>query len=79
MIEETVQILCYHTGITDEMTVYDGLILKNSRVVIPSSLRSDLLQRIHAGYLGQEKCKERARAAVFWPGITREITETVQL
>ena len=79
MIEETVpSIVLPYWNYRDEMTVYDGLIMKNSRIVIPSSLRSDLLQRIHAGHLGQEKCKERARAAVFWPGITREITEAVQ-
>lgn len=71
-------ILLPYWNFRDEMTVYDGLILKNSRIVIPSSLRSALLQRIHAGHLGQEKCKERARTAVFWPGMNREITETIQ-
>ena len=39
----------------------NGLLLKQNRIVIPQDLRQDILQRIHEGHLGVEKCKRRAR------------------
>ena len=53
----------------DEMTVQNGLILKGTRIVISKKMKLNILERLHTGHLGQEKCKHRARATVFWPGI----------
>ena len=61
----------------EEISVVDGLILKNTRIVIPKSLRSDMLNKIHTGHFGQEKCRQRARNTVFWPGISKDITVLV--
>ncbi|XP_040915366.1 uncharacterized protein K02A2.6-like [Toxotes jaculatrix] len=41
-------------------------------------MRQDMLQRIHEGHLGVEKCKRRAREAVYWPGINKDIEEMIQ-
>lgn len=49
----------YH--VRGELSGVDGLLLKQNRIVIPSTLRQELLQRIHEGHLGVEKCKRRAR------------------
>ena len=54
------------------------MILKNSRIVIPKQLRKQILEKIHTGHMGQEKCKQRARSTVFWPGITNEIINLVR-
>lgn len=62
----------------DELTIEDGLILKGDRIVIQPSLRQEMLEIIHQGYLGQEKCLLRARACVFWPGITKVVISLVQ-
>ena len=61
----------------DEMTVQNGLILKGTRIVIPKKMKMNILERLHTGHLGQEKCKRRARATVFWPGINKDIEEMV--
>ena len=48
-----------------ELTVQDGLLLKNSRIVIPSCMRLEILDKIHAGYQGIVKCRERAKNSVW--------------
>ena len=61
----------------DEISCYEGLMLKGDRIIVPHRLRPEILQRIHAAHLGIEKCKARARGAVFWPGINSAIDELV--
>lgn len=56
-----------------DLSVVDGLLLKNNRIVIPQMLRQDILKRIHEGHLGIEKCKRRARESVFLPGLNKYI------
>ncbi|KAI4891972.1 hypothetical protein NFI96_009139, partial [Prochilodus magdalenae] len=60
-----------------ELSVANGLLLRDSRIVIPHSLRPEILRQIHEGHLGVEKCKRRARSAVYWPGINRDIENMV--
>ena len=43
----------------------NGLIMKGARLVIPSTLRSKVLEQIHEGHLGIEKCMLKARDSVF--------------
>ena len=62
----------------EELTIEDGLILKQERIVMPTTLRRGTLNTIHHGHLGQEKCLLQARSAVFWPGITKDVTNLVQ-
>nr|XP_054917162.1 uncharacterized protein K02A2.6-like [Dermacentor andersoni] len=61
-----------------ELSVVNGIVLKGSKVVIPKSMRQSILNRIHAGHLGLQKCKERARTLVFWPGLNGEIAALVE-
>ena len=53
----------------DRLSVDDGIIWCGLRVVVPSSLRRSMLSSLHAGHLGKEKTKERARRVVYWPGM----------
>lgn len=56
-----------------ELTVVNGVLFKGSRVVVPSSMRADMLKRLHEGHLGISKCKARARQLMFWPGMNADI------
>ena len=62
----------------DELSVEDGLVLKGERVLIPTTMRSYILQNIHAGHQGMEKCKLRAKTCVYWIGISANIERTVK-
>ena len=61
-----------------ELTVQGGLLLKGCQLVIPLSLRGEILDRIHSGHQGITKCRARAQQAVWWPGMSREIEEIVR-
>ena len=47
-------------NIRNELTVHDGIILKGERIVIPKSLRKDMMSLIHSFHLGMEGCLRRA-------------------
>ncbi|XP_062610112.1 uncharacterized protein LOC134271904 [Saccostrea cucullata] len=61
-----------------ELSYADGLILKGTKIVIPNSLRKEMLQKIHTGHLGIEKCRQRARQIMYWPGMNQSIEEKVK-
>ncbi|KAK7929206.1 hypothetical protein WMY93_005601 [Mugilogobius chulae] len=60
-----------------QLSETDGLVLYQDRLVIPTTLRSDVLKRIHEGHQGLTKCRARAKMSVWWPGISRDITQLV--
>ncbi|XP_060064739.1 uncharacterized protein K02A2.6-like [Ylistrum balloti] len=52
--------------------------MRGSRLVIPSSMRAEVLQKLHEGHQGIVKCRERAKNSVWWPGLSREIEDIVK-
>ena len=62
----------------EDLSMENGLITKGARLLIPPTLRKKVLEQIHDGHLGIEKCMLKARDSVFWPGISNDIHETVE-
>ena len=62
----------------DELSVEDGILLKGTRVIIPESMQSFILDRLHYGHLGIEKTRLRAKDSVYWININRDIETTVK-
>ncbi|CAC5404986.1 unnamed protein product [Mytilus coruscus] len=42
--------------IRDELTLQNGLLFKGERFIIPKSLRTDMIKRIHSSHIGIEGC-----------------------
>jgi len=51
----------------DELSVQNGLVFKCDRVVIPTSLRSEMIKKLHRTHMGIEGSLQRAREAFYWP------------
>ena len=50
------------------------IFMRGNRILILSSLQDE---QIHSGHQGIIKCKERARRAVWWPGVFSQIEQNV--
>lgn len=61
----------------DELALHEGLLLKGDQIIVPTQLRRKMLALIHQGHLGIESCIKRAKEALFWPGMSTDITTYV--
>ena len=74
---------CEHRGFPQELYLYwnfredlfvkDGLVTKSSKLLMPLTLRWKVMEQIHDGHQGIEKCMLKARESVFWLGISDDI------
>ena len=65
-------------AVRNALTVNRGLLMYNCRIVVPFSLQKETLEKIHQGHQGIERCRLLAQNAVWWPGLYRDIQETVK-
>ena len=59
------------------LSVADGCVYYNTRLVIPASMQAEVLRTLHDGHQGITKCRARARSAVWWPGLDAQIADMV--
>ena len=64
-----------YASFKDELCVINGIIYKGSRIVVPVSMRNEMLCRIHEGHLEQDKQKSMARSVLYWPNMNVHIEE----
>ncbi|XP_048257540.1 uncharacterized protein K02A2.6-like [Haliotis rufescens] len=62
----------------DELSIEDGLLLKGDCVIIPTSMKQEILGKLHEAHQGIEKTKLRAKTCVFWCGIGTDIENMVK-
>ena len=59
--------------LSDSLSTCHGCLIHGSRVVIPQSLQSKVLDLLHLEHFGMERMKQLARTAVYGPGIDAAI------
>ncbi|KAK9711109.1 Integrase zinc binding domain [Popillia japonica] len=60
-----------------ELTVIDDLIYKGQSIVVPKSMKHEMVQKIHYTYLGINECLKLAQESIFWPNMYNEIRQVV--
>nr|XP_040578314.1 uncharacterized protein K02A2.6-like [Lepeophtheirus salmonis] len=60
------------------MAVVGGLLMMGTRVVIPSAMKLDVLDRIHEGHQGIVKCKALTQNTIWWLGLMKNIEELIE-
>ncbi|UYV79978.1 K02A2.6-like [Cordylochernes scorpioides] len=61
----------------DDLTYQNGLLLRGQIILIPRSMRKEILEKLHQGHFGINKCRSRAKESVWWLGISQEIERMV--
>ena len=69
-IQET--IMPYYS-IRNTITHIDGLIFKDQLLIVPNTLRKEIMTQAHAAYGGIGACSHRIRDIAYWPGINNDI------
>ena len=63
--------------IKDELCVDGDLILRNTRIVMPSELQDQTLQLAHEGHPGVVRTKQLLREKVWWPRMYEDVEHAV--
>lgn len=72
--EEELRIYWLHRS---ELSIHEGCILLGCRVVVPPSLRSEVLRTLHKSHSGIVQTKALARSYVWWPQLNEDIESMV--
>ena len=62
----------------EEILVFNGLVLRANRIIIPTSLRNKAVDLAHQGHQGMVKTKQLIRDKVWFPGIDNLVEEKVK-
>ena len=61
----------------DELTMLNGFIFKGERLVVPTSLRKEMTEKLHSSHIGIQGCLRRARGTLYWPGMNRKVEDYI--
>ena len=75
--DNTAAQLHVYWAMRDEIHCEDDLLFAGERLIVPTTMRGEMLSRLHEGHLGTEKCRARARDIMYWPNMSTDIEETV--
>ena len=62
-----------YAKVFEELSVARQLVMRGERIVIPESLRADLIHLAHAGHMGETKTKNYLRSKVWFPGMDLDV------
>ena len=64
-------------NVREHLSVDDGLIVHGCRLLIPTTMRPQVLSDLHDAHQGSVRTKQRARLTVYWPGIDNDIDNII--
>ena len=60
------------------ISLENGLLFKDDRLIIPDTEKDQILEQLHYGHYGIKRTQDRAKESVFWPGIAKDIENKVK-
>lgn len=72
------QQLQVYSGIKEELSVFEGLILQGNPILVPQLLRRQILKLAHEMHQGIVKTKQFLWASFFWPSMDKAIKDTIK-
>ena len=73
-VSETIRV---YFDLNDELTEKNQLVFKGSFLVVPATLRKEMMTAVHATHIGVEGCFRRTRDSLYWPRMTTELKECI--
>jgi len=65
-----------YAAVTLELNIVSGLLLRGNRIVIPSKLQSDMIEKLHAGHQACQSVEDEL-STQWWPSISKASEEKV--
>ena len=62
----------------EALSIESGLITCGNKIIVPREVRPEMLQYIHEGHQGKERCLLQARNTVFWPKMMYDVQELIE-
>ena len=56
-----------------ELSVVDGIVTKGTCIVIPRTMRAEILEKLHESHQGLTRTRQRTKNAVWWPGLSHDL------
>ena len=60
------------------LSIESGLITCGNRIIVPKEMRPEMLQYVHKGHQGKERCLQRERETVFLPKMTYNVQQLIE-
>ena len=61
--------------VSSEISIINGILMRNRWFIISSVLQKQVLDQLHKGHQGIQKCRDQAKQAVWWPGLSTELQD----
>ena len=71
------KIKCYWS-FREDITVADDILVKGHRIIVPKDMRDYMLNQVHEGHFGMDKCKMHMSNCCYWPNVNKEIEEMIR-
>jgi hypothetical protein len=64
-------------NIKEDLYVHQGVIFRKRQIVVPRTLRKTLLVNLHLDHSGLTRSLSKAREAIYWPNINKDIERVI--
>ena len=71
--------LCRYITVKNHLSIANNLLLYGNRIIVPYSMRDEILGKVHVGHQGIQRCQLRLATSVWWPGAMKEVEQMVKL